>query len=518
MADPASASPVAATADVRSEAPRVESKRAEKNGAEKNTVEKNTVEKAPSNDKPAKVAAAEKSKTEKPAPVEAVEPREPGDVPSIPPMPAAGPWRSYKELVAQFASRIVEGQRPIRILQSVRWPDQVADKFLKSRGRELPELGEEYYQSVELGFDPKVKAEEFEAIAADVVRDLGATDAIGGILEKTALEYRDVVRMLEARGTPLFYGYSRKLYGSPKDKFPDGKLTVRDLGHRLYGILTQVSEKSLGVVEERSIPAAAAAAELNARFASYFGDEQVRVDVDDAIISDAAAGSDYVKVRTGAMFSSRDIDILEVHEGWVHVATSLNGQLQGVAKWLAKGPPRTTTVQEGLAALMEIFTFRTYPKRARRLNDRVLAVDKAEDGASFLDVFEWYRTEGYEEGECFANTRRIFRGGVLGGGAPFTKDACYCKGIILNYAFIQSAIRHGREDLVPMLFAGKVAHEDIPVLASRISDGVVRAPKYLPALFRDLNGLAIWMAYSSFLTQLEAEETSDYYARLFRTG
>ena len=25
------------------------------------------------------------------------------------------------------------------------------------------------------------------------------------------------------------------------------------------------------------------------------------------------------------MFSERDIDILEVHEGWVHVATSLNG-------------------------------------------------------------------------------------------------------------------------------------------------------------------------------------------------
>ena len=135
------------------------------------------------------------------------------------------------------------------------------------------------------------------------------------------------------------------------------------------------------------------------------------------------------------------------------------------AKWLAKGPPRTTTVQEGLAALCEIFTFRTYPRRARRLNDRVLAVDKAEDGASFLDVFEWFRTEGYDEDECFNNTRRIFRGGVVEGGAPFTKDACYCKGIVLNYAFIRSAIQHNRVDLIPYLFCGKVAHEDVPVLA-----------------------------------------------------
>jgi uncharacterized protein (TIGR02421 family) len=437
------------------------------------------------------------------------------DVPSIPPAPAAGPWRSYKEMVALLATRIVDAQKPIRVLQSVRWPDQVADRFLKGRARELPELGDSYYQGVELGFDPARKSEEFEAIAQDVVRDLGDKDALGAILERTALEYRDVVRMLGARGTPLFYGYSRKLYGSPKDKFPDGKLSVRDLGHRLYGILSQSSERLASQIEARSIAAADAAAELNKRFSSYFGDDQVRVEVDDAIISDAAAGSDYVKVRSGAVFSPRDIDILEVHEGWVHVATSLNGQAQSVAKWLAKGPPRTTTVQEGLAALMEIFTFRTYPKRARRLNDRVIAVDKAEDGASFLDVFEWYRTEGYDEEECFANTRRIFRGGVLSGGAPFTKDACYCKGIVLNYAFIQSAIHHGRDDLIPLLFLGKVAHEDVPTLAARIADGVVRPPKYLPALFRDLSGLAIWMAYSSFLTQLHAESTADYYGRLF---
>src|SRR5262249_42672872 len=39
--------------------------------------------------------------------------------PSIPPLPAAGPWRSYKELVAQIAQKIVDAQRPIRVLQSV---------------------------------------------------------------------------------------------------------------------------------------------------------------------------------------------------------------------------------------------------------------------------------------------------------------------------------------------------------------------------------------------------------------
>jgi uncharacterized protein (TIGR02421 family) len=448
------------------------------------------------------------------------------------PSPVAGPWQSYKELVAQLAERIVEGQKPIRVLQALRWDDGVEEQFLRSKQRELPQVDAEYYAHVDLGFDVRSKVEEFETIARDIERVLGEGDAIGNVMLTTALEYRDVVRMLAARGTPAFYEWSRKLYGSPKDKFPDGRSTVRGLGQLLYGLLTNVDEWSDGALGAapphgvavrshlppeyaRTLDAAEAARRLGDRLALFFGDTRVSVEADDEILADAAAGSDYVKVRNGARFSERDIDILEVHEGWVHVATSLNGQAQPVAKWLAKGPPRTTAVQEGLAALLEMFTFRTYPRRARRLNDRVLAVDKAEDGASFLDVFEWFRTEGYEEEECFHNTRRVFRGGVVGGGAPFTKDACYCKGIVLNYAFIRSAVQHGRVDLVPYLFVGKVAHEDVPILARRVSDGVVRPPRYLPPMFRDLNGLAIWMAYSTFFCQLGGDAIADHYARVF---
>jgi uncharacterized protein (TIGR02421 family) len=454
---------------------------------------------------------------------------------AVAPSPAAGPWQSYKELVAQLADRIVEAQKPIRVLQALRWDDGVEERFLRSKQRELPQVDATYYAQVDLGFDVRAKVEEFETLARDIERILGEGDAIGNVMLTTALEYRDVVRMLAARGTPAFYEWSRKLYGSPKDKFPDGRSTVRGLGQLLYGLLTSVDEWSDGGLGgpthlgrpapahlppeyARTLDATEAARKLGERLALFFGDTRVNVEADDGILADAAAGSDYVKVRNGARFSERDIDILEVHEGWVHVATSLNGQAQPVAKWLAKGPPRTTAVQEGLAALLEMFTFRTYPRRARRLNDRVLAVDKAEDGASFLDVFEWFRTEGYEEDECFHNTRRVFRGGVLGGGAPFTKDACYCKGIVLNYAFIRSAVQHGRMDLVPYLFVGKVAHEDVPVLARRVSDGVVRPPRYLPPMFRDLNGLAIWMAYSTFFCQLGGDAIADHYARVFASA
>ena len=147
------------------------------------------------------------------------------------------------------------------------------------------------------------------------------------------------------------------------------------------------------------------------------------------------------------------------------------------------------------------------------------AVQPAAEEISAADVTaaNWYW--GPANRWSWHNTRRIFRGGVVEGGAPFTKDACYCKGIVLNYAFIHSAIQHNRADLIPFLFVGKVAHEDVPVLAKRVTDGVVKPPRYLPSMFRDLNGLAIWMAYSTFFTKLGGAVVSDYYGKLFaRTG
>jgi uncharacterized protein (TIGR02421 family) len=429
-----------------------------------------------------------------------------------------GPWRTYKERIAGLAQRIVDAQRPIRVLQALRWEPSVEDAFRRAKYRDLPRVGPDEYARIDLGFEPRSKAEEFETIAEDVERDIGEKDPIGRILMATAREYKEVAAMLAARGTKRFYSYSKKLYGSPKDTFPDGQTTVRDLGLALYETLTACSTGDLGPKQSTDIDAETAAEMLNQRFSSYFHGAGIQVQVDDAMLADAAAGSDYVKIRSGAKFAQRDIDILEVHEGWVHVATSMNGQAQPVAKWLAKGPPRTAALQEGLAAMLELFTFRSYPKRARKLNDRILAVDKAEDGANFLDVFEWYRTEGYEEDECYTNTRRVFRGGLIAGSGPFTKDACYCKGKVLNYAFIRAAILNKRPELVPFLFVGKVAHEDIPVLYARVAEGIVRPPVHVPPMFRDMNGLSIWTAYSNFLFGMGGSIVDDYYTQLFRGG
>ena len=96
--------------------------------------------------------------------------------PPFPAPPAAGPWRSYKEIVAQLAARIVEAQRPIRVLQALRWDDAVEEQFLKAKAARAAEGRRRATTSaVDLGFDPQRQGEEFEQIARDIDRELGET-------------------------------------------------------------------------------------------------------------------------------------------------------------------------------------------------------------------------------------------------------------------------------------------------------------------------------------------------------
>ncbi|MFY9974739.1 MAG: tyrosine/phenylalanine carboxypeptidase domain-containing protein, partial [Chromatiaceae bacterium] len=63
--------------------------------------------------------------------------------------------------------------------------------------------------------------------------------------------------------------------------------------------------------------------------------------------------------------------------------------------------------------------------RLRRLADRVIAIQMAIDGADFLEVYDFFMERTGDADQAFESARRVFRGGVLTGGAPFTKDVVY---------------------------------------------------------------------------------------------
>ena len=426
-------------------------------------------------------------------------------------------WTTYKEKIKRLSQRIVDAQKPIRILDSIQWDAKVDVELKKSRFRKMPKIGPDYYAQRHIGFDPTQKLDELKEIRTDIQTTLGLEDPLTGLLTQITEQYLDVVEMLLARGTPQFHKYSKKLYGSPKDTFFHDKATVCDLGQVLYSILSNIVDQPLGPSYPEVHSAEEVVSVLNTRFRQYFTDDSVEAKLSDGILADASAGGDVVKIKEGVLFSSRDIDILEVHEGWVHVGTTQNGNHQHVAKWLSKGPPRCSATQEGLAVIMEIFTFRSYPKRAKQINDRILGIDKAEDGANLIELIEFYRTEGYSEDESIANARRVFRGGVIEGGAPFTKDISYCRGFIENYNFMRAAIRAGKPHLLPFLFAGKLRVDDVPLIYQKHREGIVDAPRHLPPQFSDLNGVAVWMSFSSFLNIIDLKKIQEHYDKLFKT-
>jgi uncharacterized protein (TIGR02421 family) len=424
-------------------------------------------------------------------------------------------WTTYKEKVKSLSVKMIQAQKPIRILNSIRTNAEWDQTLLKSNFKELPRGEREFYEKVELGFDAQAKYLEFKLLKAEIEKVLGIADELGGYMQNICDQYMLVVEMLKNRGRAEFHTYSCQLYGSPKDCFLEDLNTISEMAHMLYGILAGIETTLPQTVYPENIDAKTLVAELNTRFATYFGEKIVLAKVSDGIVADAAAGGDKVKIREGAMFSVRDLDIYEVHEGWVHVGTTLNGRNQPVCEFLSIGPPRCASTQEGLAVIMEIFTFRTYIRRAKEINDRIISIEKAQDGADLLQIIEYLRTEGYTERECITNAMRVFRGGTLSGGAPFTKDISYCRGFVENYNFLRSAIRAGKPHLIPYLFAGKLHVEDIPLIYKKHMEGIVEAPKFVPPHFRDLNGIAVWMSFSSFFNRVDLKSVQEHYTQLF---
>ncbi len=426
------------------------------------------------------------------------------------------PLSNYETLVRELSDRLVDAQRPIRILDAIQWDDGVERAFFSTGARELPPVTPEYYQSRPLPFDPEQKCNEFHQIERDIRRRLGEYNAPGQIMTRMCQEYREVVRMLAHRGTPRFAESSERLYGSSSDSFHAGDPSLADLGHMMSDILDNLSHEAIFGHEDETLDASQTVELLSARLRNYFRDgDEVRVKLSDGIVADASAGGDYIKIRRNASFAPREIRQLEVHEGWVHLGTTLNGQAQPVCTFLGKGPPSSTVTQEGLAVIMEIFAFASYPARIRRLTNRIEGVALAEAGANFLDVYRYFLGEGYDARESYQHTMRIFRGSLPEGCGPFTKDLCYSKGFVLVYNFIRLAVRRGMVRRVPLLFCGKATLGDVKILAQLVEERLVVPPRYLPPQFADLNALSAWMCFANFLNRLSLQRIEEDYARLF---
>ena len=412
-----------------------------------------------------------------------------------------------KERLSEISKMLIEAQRKITILDAIKWTDKIQEDFFKNHCKKLPKVDRAYYEAMPLPFDVNVKKEEFRQIICYTQRYFGNFSPMSRLIIFRCQEYIRALEMLEVRGKKEFSKISIELYGSPQDAFYPNGPKLADMGATLFGLLTELDVKLQTEADEKKYTAKEGQAILQKNLDEFFKDSKVPVSVmvNDDMVADASAGADSIKLKDGTMFSQRDLRCLEVHEGWVHVGTTINGASQPYCQFLSKGSPSCSVLQEGLAVLTEVITMSSYPSRMKKITNRVVAMDMVMRGANFLDVFHHFLVSDLTPEESYAHTVRIFRGSTPEGG-PFTKDLSYAKGLLLAYNFILFAISQHEVDVLDLLFIGKITLEDIPLLIELRDLGLLEPPPFLPPQIKDQAGLSSWMSVFLYLDKFDFKE------------
>ena len=401
----------------------------------------------------------------------------------------------------QAADYLNKAAGKMRVLSSVEWRADFKKPFL-----EKAKLPNPKYKPIDTS-DARELITKAQAL-------IGTDNEVFDWLRRVSITLEQTACLIETRGTSEFFHYSSEIFGHPTRLLLDQKTRVLDLARHLDSALEDLNFDKL-VIEgfEEVLTAEEFADALRARLDYHFGKASPKVVLAPNLSSKAAANSKRIRIRSSASFTPRDVEQLLHHEALIHAATGKNGQGQKHFKLLGRAHAGTTEIQEGLAVFAEIITGAMDPMRFSRLSGRVLAIEMAIQGADFKEVFDFFVERNDDPSQSYENTRRIFRGGVISGGAPFTKDMVYLNGLLRVHNFMRTVVKLNRADLIRVLFSGKMDIEDVPALAQLAHNGRLSAPKFMPPWVKDLRFLVSYMAYSGFLNQVKLPGFQSYYTK-----
>lgn len=399
-----------------------------------------------------------------------------------------------RERIRRVARILYQGAKRIRILRAIDWAPQVKERFFAKGARELPVVSY-------AGFDPQPSLDA----VWEARRLIVPISPIDLWLERQADGIETGARMLGAVGTRVFFEQARRAYGEPSAPLRYYPATTLELAESVRDVIEQLARIDLGSAPPAHHSAQQVADEIQRAVRQHFGADAPAVTLVDELSANALATAKRIRIRRDARFTDRDSAQLLQHEAHIHVATSLNGLAQDDLPILAAGHPGTTRTQEGLAVFAEIISGTMELDRLRRLADRVFAIQMAIEGADFLQVYAYFLERTGDPGQAFENSRRVFRGGLVTGGAPFTKDVVYLYGLLQISNFIRAVFGAGRADCLRLLFCGKLDLGDVPALAELTAMGLCRPPRYLPPWASDLRTLLALLTYTSFIHRIDME-------------
>ncbi len=399
-----------------------------------------------------------------------------------------------QERITAVAQCLHQAAKPIKILKTIGWGDSVKADFFARGATALPQV--EYPP-----FDPKPVLD----LVYTARRNIFAGSAIDSWLDRQANALETGARMLAGVGTPVFFEYSRQAYGEPTSPMRFDTETPLDLAQQIQTTIQQLDHIKLDISPPEFHSAEVVAGEIAIAVKQHFGAAAPAIEVVDTLSANALASASRIRLRQDARFTDRDAAQLLHHEAHIHVATSLNGQAQTRLPILGAGHPGTTRTQEGLAVFAEIVSGTIELNRFQRLANRVFAIQMAVEGADFLQVYQFFLERTDSPDQAFESTRRVFRGGVMTGGAPFTKDVVYLYGLLQVSTAIRAIFSAGRADCLGLLFCGKLDIYDLPALAELTAAGLCQPPRFVPPWVSDPRYLLALLTYSTFMNQIESD-------------
>lgn len=407
----------------------------------------------------------------------------------------------------EAAALLLAAEDRLPVLRTLTWDRSHAEAFLASGCKTPP-------APVYPRIDP---APSLERIAAARALIQGGTPVHRWLMRFASIT-EETAALLASVGTPGFYEHSRALYGSPTTPIADGKRTALELAKRLDALLSDFDDSGRKLEPPETLSAEDLKRKLEAALPIHFGASAPRIEISKNVSGKAAAGRDYVKLRADATFSDLDETQILQHEALVHIATGKNGQAQAHFPILAESYPGNARTQEGLAVFAEFISGALDPSRFKRLADRVIAIEMAADGAGFIELFNFFRERSASDApiEAFESARRVVRGGVVSGGAPFTKDSVYLQGLLEVHNYLRTAVRTGDAGYIRLLFVGKIGLEDLEAMKMLRDAGLLSAPRFLPPWATDLRYLLSYLAYSTFLNEINLGDVAAKYDPLFR--
>lgn len=406
----------------------------------------------------------------------------------------------------EAAARLKAAKSRLPVLRTLNWDRALWDTFIAADEKEPPAP---VYELIDT--DPSLQL-VFEARAL-----IDGASPVHDWLRRFADTTEETALLLSVVGTPLFHGHSRALYGGPTSPIADGKSTALDLARRLDTLLSDFDDPARRLEPPCMMNAEDLKSHLLAELPKYFGDAAPRVEITSNVSAKAAAGPDYIKLRRDASFSDVDAVQLLQHEALVHIATGFNGALQPHFPILAESHPGNARTQEGLAVFAEFISGALDPRRFKRLADRVIAINMSAEGADFLELYRFFRERSSDDApfEAFESARRIVRGGLVNGGGPFTKDSIYLQGLLEVHNYLRASVRAGDASLIRLLFVGKIDLEDLEAVRFLQDAELLAAPAYMPPWALDLRYLLSYLAYSTFLNEINLSDVAARYAPLF---